>query len=133
MYSLKKISWNFTALFIVLFFLLPLISILYQSWQTDWDNIQHLWQTVLTDYSINSLILVLGTVFLSLVFAIPAAWIISTYQFVGQKTLQWVLCLPLAIPAYLVGYLYTDLLDYPGPVQSLLREYFAWHSPQDYW
>ncbi|EJS90863.1 FbpB, partial [Pasteurella multocida subsp. multocida str. Anand1_buffalo] len=22
---------------------------------------------------------------------------------------------------------------YPGPVQSLLREYFAWHSPQDYW
>lgn len=71
--------------------------------------------------------------FLSLVFAIPAAWIISTYQFVGQKTLQWVLCLPLAIPAYLVGYLYTDLLDYPGPVQSLLREYFAWHSPQDYW
>lgn len=55
----------------MLFFLLPLISILYQSWQADWDNIQHLWQTVLTDYSINSLILVLGTVFLSLVFAIP--------------------------------------------------------------
>ncbi|MGC6407144.1 ABC transporter permease [Bisgaard Taxon 45] len=133
MYSLKKISWHFTALIIVLFFLLPLLSILYQSWQADWANIQHLWQTVLTDYSLNSLLLVLGTVGLSLVFAIPAAWIISTYQFVGQKTLQWALCLPLAIPAYLVGYLYTDLLDYPGPVQSLLREYFAWHSPQDYW
>ncbi|MGC7590929.1 ABC transporter permease [Bisgaard Taxon 46] len=133
MFSFKKTLWNVTALFIVLYFLLPLLSIFYQSWQADWDNIQHLWKTVLTDYSLNSLLLVLGTVFLSLVFAIPAAWIISTYQFKGQKTLQWVLCLPLAMPAYLVGYLYTDLLDYAGPLQSVLRQLFGWTTPQDYW
>lgn len=133
MFSFKKTLWNVTALFIVLYFLLPLLSIFYQSWQADWDNIQHLWKTVLTDYSLNSLLLVLGTVFLSLVFAIPAAWIISTYQFKGQKTLQWVLCLPLAMPAYLVGYLYTDLLDYAGPLQSFLRQLFGWTTPQDYW
>ncbi|SUC08829.1 Fe(3+) transport system permease protein FbpB [Pasteurella canis] len=133
MYLLKKTALNLTALFIVLFFLLPLLSIFYQSWQADWENIQHLWQTVLTDYSLNSLLLVLGTVFLSLIFAIPAAWIISTYQFTGQKILQWVLCLPLAMPAYLVGYLYTDLLDYAGPVQSVLRQFFGWDNPKDYW
>ncbi|AKD37981.1 Fe(3+) transport system permease protein FbpB [Pasteurella multocida subsp. multocida OH4807] len=133
MLSLKKISWNLTALLIVLFFLLPLLSIVYQSWHADWENIRHLWQTVLTDYSLNSLFLVLGTVLLSLVFAIPAAWIVSTYHFTGQKILQWVLCLPLAMPAYLVGYLYTDLLDYAGPVQSLLRDVFGWTRPQDYW
>ncbi|VEI58193.1 Fe(3+) transport system permease protein FbpB [Pasteurella multocida] len=133
MFSFKKTLWNLTALFIVLYFLLPLLSIFYQSWLADWHNIQHLWKTVLTDYSLNSLLLVLGTVFLSLAFAIPAAWIISTYQFKGQKTLQWVLCLPLAMPAYLVGYLYTDLLDYAGPLQSFLRQLFGWTTPQDYW
>ncbi|WP_424404630.1 ABC transporter permease [Pasteurella sp. PK-2025] len=133
MFLFKKISWNVTALLCVLFFLLPLISIFYQSWQADWANIQHLWQTVLTDYSLNSLLLVLGTVCLSLCFALPAAWIISNYQFYGQRTLQWALCLPLAMPAYLVGYLYTDLLDHAGPVQSFLRQLFGWSTPQDYW
>ena len=41
--------------------------------------------------------------------------------------------LPLAMPAYLVAYLYTDLFDYAGPVQRFLREMFDWHSPNDYW
>ena len=41
--------------------------------------------------------------------------------------------LPLAMPAYLVAYLYTDLFDYAGPVQRLLRAWFDWHSPSDYY
>lgn len=55
------------------------------------------------------------------------------YQFTGQKILQWLLCLPLAMPGYLVAYLYTDLLDYAGAVQVFLRQTFSWSSAQDYW
>lgn len=130
---LNKIIWFLTALCITLFFIQPIIAIFYQSWSLDWQNIQHLWQTVLTDYLVNSLLLVIGTVFFSLVFALPCAWFVSQYQFTGQKILQWLLCLPLAMPAYLVGYLYTDLLDYAGPVQVFLRQTFSWSSAQDYW
>lgn len=130
---MKKIGWTFTALLFVAFFIFPFVSIGYLSLQANGENIQHLWQTVLWHYIFNSSLLMLGTVCLSLIFALPAAWIISQYQFFGQKVLQWVLCLPLAIPAYLVGYLYTDLLDYPGTVQSFLRQLFGWSSPQDYW
>ena len=39
----------------------------------------------------------------------------------------------LAMPAYIVAYVYTDLLDYAGPVQIWLRDYFGWQSPNDYW
>ncbi|PJG85502.1 ABC transporter permease [Conservatibacter flavescens] len=129
----RKTFWFFTALCITLFFILPILAIFYQSWQVDWRNIQHLWHTVLTDYAINSLLLVLGTVILSLVFAVPAAWIVSNYQFTGQRILQWLLCLPLAMPAYLVGYLYTDMLDYSGDFQIWLRQLFGWQSRSDYW
>lgn len=129
----RKISWFSTALIITLFFALPLSSVFYQSWQADWQNIEHLWQTVLLDYTLNSLLLMLGTVFLSLLFALPCAWLLSQYQFWGQQALQWLLCLPLAMPAYLVGYLYTGLLDYTGPVQLFLRDLFGWSSINDYW
>lgn len=129
----KKTSFFLTALCITLFFILPLLAIISQSWLADWQNLWHLWQTVLPDYILNSLLLLFGTIALSLVFALPCAWIVSNYQFKGQRLLQWVLCLPLAMPAYLVGYLYTDLLDYPGPVQSFLRDLFGWTSVQDYW
>lgn len=130
---LNKIIWFLTALFITLFFVTPIIAIFYQSWSLNWQNIQHLWQTVLFDYLLNSLLLVIGTVSFSLVFALPCAWFISQYQFTGQKILQWLLCLPLAMPGYLVAYLYTDLLDYAGAVQVFLRQTFSWSSAQDYW
>lgn len=129
----KKTLFFLTALCITLFFIQPLLAIISQSWLANWQNLQHLWQTVLPDYILNSLLLLFGTIILSLIFALPCAWITSNYQFKGQRILQWVLCLPLAMPAYLVGYLYTDLLDYPGPLQSFLRGIFGWTSAQDYW
>ncbi|TDQ56408.1 iron(III) transport system permease protein [Mesocricetibacter intestinalis] len=129
----KKIRRILTALFIVIFFTLPLAALLFQSLQAENESLAHLWRTLLLDYSLNSLLLVCGTVILSLIFALPCAWIVSNFTFREQKILQWLLCLPLAMPAYLIGYLYTDLLDYSGPVQSLLRDIFGWKTTQDYW
>ncbi|KAE9526427.1 ABC transporter permease [Testudinibacter aquarius] len=128
-----RISWFFTAVVIIAFFLLPIAAILYQSTFSQGESVSHLWNTVLFDYLKNSLLLVGGTVILSLIFALPCSWIVSTFQFKGQGVLQWVMCLPLAMPPYLVGYLYTDLLDFAGPVQGALRQLFGWSSGQDYW
>jgi len=41
--------------------------------------------------------------------------------------------LPMAMPSYIVAYVYTDLLDYSGPLQAGLRALFSWNSPADYW
>ncbi|OOH86356.1 iron ABC transporter permease [Pasteurellaceae bacterium 15-036681] len=127
------LTWKFSALFSTILILLPLIAIAYHAFGGDFDNMIHLWNTMLGTYVINSSLLVLGTVALSLIFALPSAWIVANYRFFGQQTLQWLLCLPLAMPAYLIAYLYTDLLDYSGAFQELLRNIFGWQRPQDYW
>lgn len=133
MTKFKQIGWTLLALLIIGFFVLPIAAIFYQALFTGGDSFAHLWETVLLAYIKNSLLLVFGTVFFALLFALPCSWLVSTYRFPGQRILQWVLCLPFAIPPYLVGYLYTDLLDYAGPVQRLLRDVFRWTSAQDYW
>jgi len=97
------------------------------------DLFSHLWQTVLPDYIANTLILGVSVVFLSLIFGtLSAAFIVHT-NVKGKKLLRWLLLLPLAMPAYLVAYLYTDLFDYAGPIQRTLRAWFDWQSPNDYW
>ncbi|MGR6980461.1 ABC transporter permease [Testudinibacter sp. P27/CKL/0425] len=125
--------WFLTALLIIAFFLLPIAAILYQAVSADSDSVSHLWNTVLFDYLKNSLLLIGGTLLCSLLFALPCSWLVSSFRFRGQVTLQWMLCLPLAMPPYLVAYLYTDLLDYAGPVQGFLRQLFGWNSALDYW
>ncbi len=93
----------------------------------------HLWQTVLPTYLENTVILAFLVVLLSLIFGVLSAAIITQTDIVFKKQLRWLLLLPLAMPAYLVAYLYTDLFDYAGPVQRSLRTWFGWQSPNDYW
>jgi len=93
----------------------------------------HLWDTVLPTYILNTLYLVLIVGVLSTVFGVISAALITQTNIRAKNTLRWLLMLPLAMPAYLVAYLYTDLFDYAGPVQRYLRSTFNWESPADYW
>lgn len=93
----------------------------------------HLWQTVLPTYLQNTLMLAALVVFFALIFGVVSAAIISQTDVFFKRYLRWMLLLPLAMPAYLVAYIYTDLFDYAGPVQRWLRASFNWQSPVDYW
>ncbi|GAA3604237.1 iron ABC transporter permease [Marihabitans asiaticum] len=53
------------------------------------------------------------------------AWLVGRYTFPGQRLFSWLLVLPLAVPAYVSGFVYIGLLDHPGPVQSGLRALFG--------
>jgi len=63
---------------------------------------------------------------------IITAWLTSVCEFPGRRMLLWMLLLPMSMPAYIIAYTYTGMLDYSGPVQSGLRELFGW-SAADYW
>lgn len=92
----------------------------------------HLWRTVLADYVVNSLVLMLGVGTLTLILGVPAAWYTAVCEFPGQRFFVWLLPLPLAFPAYIIAYTYTGLLDFPGPVQTFIRDVTGW-GPRDYW
>jgi iron(III) transport system permease protein len=92
----------------------------------------HLVETVLADYVVNSLVLMLGVAFGVLSIGVTCAWLTANCRFPGRRLFEWALLLPLAIPAYIIAYTYTGMLDFPGPVQTALRETFGW-SYGDYW
>ena len=93
----------------------------------------HLAATVLPDYAATSLQLMLGVAVGALILGVTCAWLIAQCRFPGRQVLAWALLLPLAMPAYVLAYVYTDALEYAGPVQTWLRAQFGWRSPQDYW
>lgn len=93
---------------------------------------EHLAQTVLPEYAVNTLGLLLGVGTGVMVVGIATAWLTTMHEFPGRRAFEWALILPLSMPAYVVAFVYTDLLQFVGPVQSGLRAATGW-SKADYW
>ncbi|MGB1263263.1 MAG: ABC transporter permease [Cognaticolwellia sp.] len=126
-------SWKFFSWFFAFVLIVPIGVMLFASINASSELFTHLWATVLPEYVTNTLLLGALVALLTFCFGVPAAAIISHTNIVMAKQLRWLLMLPLAMPAYLVAYLYTDLFDYAGPVQRQLRQWFDWQSPNDYY
>jgi len=124
------LTWS--ALAIAALFAIPVISVLANIFVPSGDVWQHLASTVLPHYLANTLWLVLGVGTGVLIGGIGTAWLITMCHFPGRRIFEWALILPLAVPAYVMAYVYTDFLQFSGPVQSLLRDMMGW-GPRDYW
>ena len=92
----------------------------------------HLSSTVLPEYIANSLWLCLGVGLGVGVVGVMTAWLTAMHEFPGRRVFEWALVLPLAVPAYVMAYVYTDFLQFVGPVQTFLRDSFGWEHG-DYW
>ena len=86
----------------------------------------HIRETVLADYVANTVALMALVGVASALVGIATAWMVATRDFPGRRFLSWALVLPLAAPAYVVAYVYADLLEYAGPVQTMLRALGGW-------
>jgi iron(III) transport system permease protein len=128
-----NIKWPAFSWLLSLLLFLPLLAIIWQSFGDDQNIFSHLWQTVLPDYLLNTFLVVMGVAVSSMVIGVPLAWFIAMCQFPLRGFFVWALLLPLAMPSYVVAYVYTDLLEYAGPVQRWLRATFEWQTAQDYW
>ncbi|WP_281212430.1 ABC transporter permease [Shewanella insulae] len=126
-------SWSTLSYLTAICFALPLGAICMQALVPDEAVFGHLMQTVLPTYIFNTLALMLFVSLGALLIAVPAAWCVARCDFPGRNWFQWALLLPLAMPAYVVAYVYTDLLDYAGPIQTWLRQVNGWLSPTDYY
>jgi len=86
---------------------------------------EHLWATILPELIGNTLLLLLGVGVGTLLLGTGLAWLTVAYRFPGQALFDWLLLLPLAVPAYVMGYVYMATFDFAGPVQSTLRGWFG--------
>ncbi|PCJ33051.1 MAG: iron ABC transporter permease [Gammaproteobacteria bacterium] len=134
MRTISPNNWVLSSWVVSIFLILPVIAIAVQSLAVDTALFDHLWATVLTDYIINTVQLVFLVLVFSALFALPSAWFIAMCEFKGRKQFQWLLMLPLAMPAYVVAYIYTDLLDFAGPIQRAMRAVFQANTAVgEYW
>lgn len=82
---------------------------------------RHLWETQLTELVWNTLVLIVGVGLGVSVLGTGLAWLVTMYRFPGRAVFEWLLILPLAMPAYVIGFVFLAIFDYTGPVQSWLR------------
>ncbi|MDO5630728.1 MAG: iron ABC transporter permease [Paracoccus sp. (in: a-proteobacteria)] len=125
--------WSVAAVLIAALVLMPVITVAVMALNPTENIWPHLLATTLPRYVSNTLLLAVGTGVLAAAMGTGAAWLVSMYQFPGRRGLEWLLLLPLAVPAYIGAYALADFLDYSGPVQIALREAFGWTSSRDYW
>jgi iron(III) transport system permease protein len=81
----------------------------------------HLWDTILPTLLANTFWLLMGVGLGTLLLGTGLAWLMTAYDFPGKGAFQWLLVLPMAVPAYIMGFIYVALFDFAGPVQGLLR------------
>jgi iron(III) transport system permease protein len=125
--------WSIAAGLLASLLCLPIVAVLAGVFSDATPIWEHLRATVLGAYISNSLWLMVGVGLLTMVMGTGTAWLVTLCQFPGRGVAQWMLLLPMAAPAYILAYVYTDLLDYYGPAQTSLRLWFGWDNAQDYW
>jgi iron(III) transport system permease protein len=128
--NLGLLGW--AAVLIAALLALPVVSVATSIFGGGGDTWSHLAATTLPRYVLNTgLLLVLvacGVVSIGVV----SAWLVTAYRFPGRDVLEWALLLPLAMPAYVMAYAYTDWLQVTGEVQVALRALTGW-QPREYW
>ena len=111
----------------------PLASLIVLAFGETGDLWTHLARYVIPAALAQTALLLAGVAVVTIIIGSSTAWLVTTFAFPGRDALSWLLPLPLAIPTYIVAYVYVDILDALGPVQSALRAVFGWHSAADYW
>ncbi|EGU35116.1 iron(III) ABC transporter, permease protein [Vibrio ichthyoenteri ATCC 700023] len=124
--------WKTSSGVLALLLVLPILAIFFTAVGETDQLFSHLMSTVMTTYTYNTVVLVIGVMLLSLLFGIPSAWLMAMCRLPSERILQWALVLPLAMPAYIVGYIFTDWFDFAGPIQIALRDMMGWQAG-DYW
>jgi iron(III) transport system permease protein len=126
-------AWTLGTVAIAMLVVLPIAAVILISLSPSDDIWQHLASTVLPLYITTTLLLMIGVGLGTLIIGVGTAWLVSMCLFPGKRIFEWALLLPMAMPAYVIAYLYTDILEYAGPVQVFLRDIFDWTSKRDYW
>ncbi len=128
--SIGMLGW--LAVFTAFLICSPIFVVVASVFVRDQGTWAHLASTVLPGYIGNTLWLVLGVGAGVITIGVGTAWLVTACQFPGQRVFEWMLVLPLAAPAYVLAYAYTDFLQFSGPLQAALRAATGWQAG-DYW
>jgi iron(III) transport system permease protein len=122
---------RFTHLLLLLLvgvLMLPVLAVVLSWLQFDasaFSILREMLQTVLPDYAWTSLVLCVCVAVGVTAVGMATASAVTLFDFAGRRIFEWALLLPLAMPAYVLAYAYTDFLQFSGPLQSWMRASFG--------
>ncbi|WP_439578662.1 ABC transporter permease [Elioraea sp.] len=125
-------GWTIAALLVATAVAAPILAVLGGALARAGPAWRHIAETVLADYVVNSVLLAAGVGVIVVVIGTTTAWLVTVHDFPARRVFEVALLLPLAMPAYVMAYVYTDLLEFTGPVQTWLRATFGWNWGE-YW
>ena len=118
-------GWPVAAAVVALLVALPLLVVISSLAAPRFDIWLHLWQTQLTELIWNTVRLMLGVAAGVFALGTGLAWLVTRYRFPGRAMFEWLLILPLAMPSYVIGFVFLAIFDYTGPVQTWARSAFG--------
>jgi iron(III) transport system permease protein len=122
------LAWKSAGFLLALLVSLPLLLIFMQ-WTAlgsgEQDIWQHLLDTKLDRLATNTVLLLLGVGTGVSVLGVALAWLCSSCEFPGRRIFEWALMLPLALPGYVMAFVFLGTFNFAGPVQSFLRQQFG--------
>ncbi|BAU56706.1 ferric iron ABC transporter [Halorhodospira halochloris] len=96
------------------------------SWvNPEYEIWNHLANTLLPQILRNTAILIFGVGFAVMFIGVGLAWLTAVCEFPGRKFFDWALMLPLAVPAYVLAFVFVGFFEYSGPLQTSLRDIFG--------
>lgn len=115
-------GWALACVGVAALVSLPVFRVLASLLQGFDDAWFHLVETRLPGYAVSTALLALGAGTLATVSGVSTAWLVTMCRFPGRKLFRWMLLLPLAVPAWLAAYAWTDFLQFAGPLRSWMRD-----------
>tara|TARA_R110000824_G_scaffold336_8_gene2161 strand:+ start:1156 stop:2838 length:1683 start_codon:yes stop_codon:yes gene_type:complete len=126
--SFSHWPWKTLSYVIAAVVVIPIL-VIFTQWATvgfgEQEIWQHLFDTKLGRLLLNTLILLIGVGFGVALLGVSLAWLTSVCDFPGRKIFEWALMLPLAIPAYVMAFVFLGTMNYAGPVQTAFRGWFG--------
>jgi len=108
-------SWTTTAMVsaVAIAVSIPVLVIVWSIFQPSTEVWEELWATRLPGMIRDTATLLAAVLFGTLVLGTSLAWLVTAYQFPGRRLLGWLLVTPLAIPGYVLGFVWLDTFQEP--------------------
>lgn len=117
--------WLIVSTLVTIFILIPIAILTVEIIRPDLELWEHMLNTFLPKAVVNTLWLVGGVGVGTLVLGTGFAWLVTAYDFPGRRWFEQLLLLPLAIPTFVMGFVFLGLFEFAGPIQTQWRAWFG--------
>ncbi len=119
---LKRINiWYLSSFIISIVVVIPIITVFSSFFEDTSQYFEILKKTFFIEYIINSLILLIGVLFLTFILGVGSAYIVSFYKFPGSNFFKWALILSFAVPPYIYAYSLFAFFENYGTAFTILK------------